>query len=213
MADIVPLSTGHNLATGAVVDHFDLAAKPAQETLNAVLKLRGARIWLEEWRDYDPSYSRLLIDRDRMVELYALIPDEAFLQRAGKLIDDAERKSAPEAWFHLALGSMLAQMPNSKNVAPDYQFGIVDSIMHDEEVWGRYGPGFSAPVFVCALREARRKSDFVPGAATILDGCQRHRRRFRELGEIVSLFAKVRDSVEHWTEDQPTPEDWSDCPF
>ena len=204
MADIVPISGGQNLTPSAAIkDHFALAIKPAQETLDAVLKLIPARTWLDEWKNHDPSYRRILLTDRTGVEFgdaeerLALVPDLAFLQRAAQLVADAEHKPAPEAWVHLVIGSMLAQMPNSKNVAPDYQFGIVDMVMNNEDIWARrYAPGFSAPVLVLAVREARRKSDFVPAGATILEACQRHRKRFCELAGVVTLLTQVRENAE-----------------
>ena len=136
-------------------------------------------------------------DEDDARARLAVIPEMAFLQQAARLFDDAVRKSAPEAWYHLALGTMLASMPNAKNVATDYQFGIVDMLVHDHESWERdCQPGFSAPVFISAIRHVRREEEFVPSAAKILKACQTHRSRFRQLGSEAAVLIQVRENAE-----------------
>jgi hypothetical protein len=173
----------------------------ARPTLDAVLKLREARTWLADRQ----RYPRVMIDLHQVDEedeedakaRLAIIPEVAVLQDAARLFDKAVRKSAPEAWYHLALGTMLAAMPNAKNVATDYQFGIVDMILRDEESWEKdCEPGFSAPVFVCAIRQVRREEEFVPSAAKILKACQEHRKRFKKLGVEVEVFIAVRENAE-----------------
>jgi hypothetical protein len=76
---------------------------------------------------------------------------------------------------------MLDSMPNARNVSPSYRFGLVDSMMRDEEVWGRYGPGFSYAVVARAIREVRRTSEFAPSQAAFLKLCAKHRSQFQEL--------------------------------
>jgi hypothetical protein len=213
--NIRPISTGQIVTGGsAVVDRFEQVFAVAKPTLDAALKLRDARTWLADRQRY-PS---VMIDLDLVVEededeakaRLAIIPETAVLQEAAQLFDDAVRKSAPEAWFHLVLGTMLASMPNAKNVSPDYQFGIVDMLLRDEESWEKdCAPGFSAPIFVCAIRQIRREEEFVPSAAKLLKACKEHRRRFRQLGDEVAVLIGVRENAEEtlrvwdfeWTEE------------
>jgi hypothetical protein len=232
--NIRPLPTGQNIqGAGGVVDRFAQVSAVAKPTFDAALQLRDARAWLTKWKNRDPSFNRLLLNVERCDELdeaearLVVIPDMAFLQQAGQLFDDAEHKSAPEPWFHLALGAMLASMPNAKNVAPDYQFGVVDMLVRDEEVWEKgCEPGFSAPVFVRAIRQVRREDEFVPAAAKILKACQQNRRHFRELGFNVTLLMQVRENAERvvseWEipflsqenrQKNHIPDDDSDVPF
>jgi hypothetical protein len=240
--NIRPLPTGQNIVTGgatagsgAIVDRFAQVSAIAKPTLDAIPKLRDAREWLAKWKNRDPSYFHLMLNVERYDELdeaeerLALVPDMTFLKQAGQLFDDAVRKSAPEPWFHLALGAMLAGMPNAKNVAPDYQFSVVDTL-HDDEIWEKgCEPGFSAPVFVCAIRQVRREEEFVPTAAKILKACQQQRKRFRELEGNVALLISVSENAEAvvsewhipWNEDKyqelrqknNIPDDDSDVPF
>jgi hypothetical protein len=89
-------------------------------------------------------------------------------------------------------------MPNAANVAPaDYAFGIVDTILHDPEVRERgCEPGFSAAIFVCALRKVSRVTKFVPSSAEILEACQFYRTLFREMRSNVALLIDVRENAE-----------------
>jgi hypothetical protein len=173
MSNIRPL-TGQSIipagGSSAVIDRFEQVFAVAKPTLDVAVKLRDARTWLADRQ----RYPRVMIPLDRIVEededgakaRLAIIPEMAFLQEAARLFDGAVRKSAPEAWYHLVLGTMLAAMPNAKNVATDYQFGITDMLMRDEASWEKdCEPGFSAPVFVCAIRQVRREEEFVPSAA------------------------------------------------
>ena len=183
---------GGAVTGGAVVDRFEQVFAVAKPTFDAVAKLRGARAWLAGQRE---NYRTVMIDLDRVVEededeakeRLAIIPEIPVLQEAVRLFDDATRKAAPEPWYHLVLSTMLASMPNAKNVAPDYQFSITDMLLRDEESWEKgCEPGVSAAVFVCAIRQVRREEEFVPSAAKILKACKEHRKRFRQLGEEVA---------------------------
>lgn len=190
-------------AAGSIVNRFAQVSEVAKPTLDAALKLRDSTTWIADRKRRDPNHNRLLLNEKLVSEFeeaearIALIPDIAFLQQAEHLFEDAVRKSAPEAWFHLALGAMLSAMPNARNVAPEYQFSVVDSIVHDDENWERdCQPGFSPPVFVCAIRQVRRETEFVPSVAEILKACQQQRNRFRELGSNATLLAAVRENAE-----------------
>jgi hypothetical protein len=213
---ITPGSIVHAGANSAVVDRFAQVIEVAQPTLDAIVKLREAGDWLAKWRNYDPSYNRLMLDPNRLIDedeanaRLAIIPEMTVLQDAARLFDDAVRKAAPEPWFFLAIGAMLLAMPNAKNVAPDYSLGIVDMLVHDHESWERdCQPGFSAPVFICAIRQVRREQEFVPSAAAILKACKEHRARFRRLESEVTLLIHVRENAEEhlrvfdyvWTEE------------
>jgi hypothetical protein len=222
---------------GAVVDHWAQVVRVAQPTLDAIPKLRDARKWLAKWKNRDPSYFHLMLNVERCSELdeaeerIALIPDMAFLKQAGQLFDDAVRKSAPEPWFHLALGAMLAGMPNATNVAVDYSISIVDTLLHDDEETREKDceAGFSAPIFVSAIRKVRREQKFVPSAAEIFESCKIYRKRFRELEGNANLLIRVRENAEAvvsewnipWNEDKNQelrqknniPDDDSDVPF
>lgn len=127
----------------------------------------------------------------------AIIPEVPVLQDAAWLFDEAVRKSAPQPWYHLALGTMLASMPNAKNVAPDYQFMVVDVIMYDGESFQKgCQPGFSAAVFVSAIRKVLSEEEFVPTAAKLLKACLAQRQRFRLLASEVEVLIQVRENAE-----------------
>jgi hypothetical protein len=186
-----------------VVDHWAQVVTVAQPTLAAVPKLRDAREWLAKRKNYDPSFHRLMLNVngldafDEAEARLAIVPDMAFLQDAGKLFDGAVKKSAPEPWFHLAIGAMLRGMPNATNVAPDYSCTIVDMLLYDDDLWERgCEPGFSAPIFVSAIRKVRREQKFVPSAAEILEACKFYRKRFWELEGDCEWLIKVRANAE-----------------
>jgi hypothetical protein len=243
--DIRPPSTGQIVTGGsAVVNHWEQVVAVARPTLDAVLKLREARSWLADRQ----KYRRVLIDlgyvddetEEDAKSRLAIIPELAVLQDAARLFDEAVRKSAPKAWYHLALGTMLASMPNAKNVAPDYQFMVVDVIMYDGESFEKgCQPGFSAPVFVSAIRKVLSEEEFVPTAAKLLKACLAQRQRFRQLASEVEVLIQVRENAEaavfdeqrfdedfglEWTEEDELkfqkirknnrgPDDDSDVPF
>jgi hypothetical protein len=209
--NIQPLNPGQNIVpvagTSGIINRFAQVAEVAQPTLDAVATLRAARAWLTD----RPS----LADDDEAdaKARLALIPDAAFLQQAAQLFDDAVRKAAPEPWYHLVISSMLAGMPNAKNVAADYSYAVVDTILHDDEAWeSGCEAGFSAPIFVCAIRQVRREEEFVPSAAKILKACQDHRKRFKQLGFEVEMLMTVRENAEKAL--LPVErDDFSDVPF
>jgi hypothetical protein len=233
MSNIRPINPSQNNivpAAGAgsavVVDHWAQVIATAQPAFDAIVKLRPARDWLEDRRKH---YREVLIDLDRFNgddarERLAVIPETAVLQEVAQLFDEAVRLSAPEPWFHLAIGAMLRGMPNAKGIAPDYSCIIVDMLLNDHETQERgCDPGFSAPIFISALRKVRRETEFVPSAAEILKACKEYRKRFRELGHEVEVLIEVRENAEKalrieehcrkLRERYGWPEDDSDVPF
>jgi hypothetical protein len=166
------------------------------------VKLRPALDWLEDQQ----KRPTVLIDLDRAVEnvadedaeaRLAVIPEAAFLQEAAQLFDDAIHRSAPEPWYHLAIGATLRGMPNAKGIAPDYSCIIVDMLLHDHETRERgCEPDFSPAIFVCALRKMRRTTEFVPSPAEILKACQHYRKNFKELANDVETLIAVRENAE-----------------
>jgi hypothetical protein len=223
MTDVqnLPAVTRGNVAHGGgsgggIIDAFAKVSVVAKPTLDAALKLRAAREWLEDHKKTFPftiDLNRVSeVDEDEAKARLAIIPDTAILQRCTQLFDDAVRKSAPKAWFHLALGAMLEGMPNGKNVTADYQFQIVDLILHGEESYERgCEHGFSAAIFVRAIRQVRSETDFVPGSASLLKACQSQRKHFRKLISEVAELIEVRENAEEalkvWSLEGLTGED------
>lgn len=217
--NIRPISSGKNLVTGGGtegtdVNHWRQVVAIAKPTLDAARQLREARDWLADRQ----QYRRVLIDLDSVDDAdeedarsrLAIIPEVVVLQEAAQLFDDAIRKAAPEAWYHLAIGTMLASMPNAKNVAGDYTFVMVDVLMYDDESRERgCQPGFSAPVFVSAIRRVLSEQTFVPTAAELLKACREYRHRFKALSVDVEALIQVRKNAEEalkawdfeWTEE------------
>jgi hypothetical protein len=60
---------------------------------------------------------------------------------------------------------MLDSVPGAQHISDAFRHGVVDSMFDDPEVWEGYSPGFSAPVIVRAVREARRQGG-LPRPAT-----------------------------------------------
>jgi hypothetical protein len=245
--DVVHIS--NQVAPGAKIeDPVKIAFAPAKPTLDALAKLQPARNWLAEWEKRDPNHNHLLFDlrrrdlyefTDTANERLAIVPEMAVLEKAKQLFYDAEHVPAPPAWYALAFGAMLAAAPNTKSVSPAYTFGLIDSILYDEDLQEGYGPGFSCPVVVCAIRQLRRDQSFIPAPAEVLQACLQHRRRFRDLGWTVAALIRVRQNAEEliaedkkrYEEDfgpfddtpiEPRPPGWrppdyrednSDCPF
>jgi hypothetical protein len=191
---------------GAIVDHWGQIVGIAKPTLDCIPKLHESRDWLTKWKTHDPHLNRLTLDEERVrgsdleeaKSRLAIIPDVASLQATEKLFDNAACKAEPEPFYHLALGAMLKRMPNAANVAPaDYAFGIVDTILHDPESGERdCEAGFSAPVFVSALRKVLRESKFVPSSAEVLEACQLYRKKFHDLRYDVTMLIEARESAE-----------------
>ena len=82
-------------------------------------------------------------------------------------------------------------------MAADYQFGVVDTILRDCEYWEKgCEPGFSAPIFISAIRKLRAEEEFVPSTAKILKACLEYRKRFKMLGAEVAVLIAVRENAE-----------------
>ncbi|WP_108516884.1 hypothetical protein [Bradyrhizobium algeriense] len=73
---------------------------------------------------------------------------------------------------------MLAAAPNTKTVSPAYSFGLIDSILYDEELREGHSAGFNCAVVVSAIRQLRRDQSFIPAPAEVLQACLQHRRVF-----------------------------------
>lgn len=202
-SDIIPI--GNQVAHPAKFeDPIRVAFSPAKPTTDALTKLRPARNWLADWQKRDGRQSCMLnLEKyhpcqlvDEAKSRLAIVPDTTVLEEARQLFRDAEHVAAPAGWYMLALNAMLAGAPNTKSVAPAYAFAIVDSILYDEEIQDGYGPGFSCPVVVGALRELRREMEFIPTAADVLQACRLHRRQFVEHQHIADVLIEVRRNAE-----------------
>jgi hypothetical protein len=186
-----PVSTVPAGASNGVVDHWAQVIAVAQPTLNMIVKVRQARDSLkaayangDDYTDRRNNYLEALIGLD-------------WLQEAKQLFEDAACRSAPEPWFYLAIGAMLRGMPNAKGIAPDYSSIVVDMLLYDHETQERgCEPGFSAPIFISALRRVRRETEFVPSAAEILKACVLYRQQFRELAWEVESLIGDREELE-----------------
>ncbi len=109
---------------------------------------------------------------------------------------DAEHVPAPPAWYGLSFGAMLAGAPNAKNVPPAYIFSLIDSILYDEEIHDGYGPGFSCPVVVRAIRQLRRTPASSRRPLRSFRACRQHRRKFRDCKQTVDVLIQVRRNAE-----------------
>lgn len=197
MADNIVSLTGQLVTSAPIEDRFALAFAPAKPTFDALAKLRKVRNHLAERRRYDPNCKSHPFGHLAASERLGFLPDAATLAQARHLFHEAEHIPAPEEWLHLAFGAMLAAAPNSGRVPVDYQFGLVDLILNDEELHRGYDElGFSMPVVVLAIREVRRECKYVPSAQELLEACQKHRRAFRDLAFDVDVMIEVRDLAE-----------------
>jgi hypothetical protein len=181
---------------GALEDPFATVISPAKPALDAVMHIKPSIDWVVAARERSPNLSldvrRAQQFADQAADRLRLIPPVETLRQMGQLFSDAERIPAPEAWLHLAIGVMLSERPNAGKVSPTYRFGIVDSMLYDEE----YAPGFSQPVVVRALRELRKASDFVPSPAEVLKTCKRQKRLFQELQRRTEQLIFIRQNAE-----------------
>ena len=208
MSTELRLANQNNVANvdDRIVNRWAQVVEVAQPTIDAFVKLRISRQKCEDLADYSAEAQ------------LAVLPDKRWFEQAAQLFDDAVRKSAPEPLYHLALGTMLASIPSAKNVAPAYQFAVVDMLLHDHDAWEKgCEPGFSAPVLVSAIREARRsdEKDFVPGAAKILNCCLSNRKRFRQAGvDLQARWPACATTPSKGLQSYKSPPvDNSDCPF
>jgi hypothetical protein len=214
MAEIVHIADGALSANAAQFeDRFAIAFAPARPVERAMLKLRKVRNFIADRDRWDPKRNENLFARLTQSERLDLIPDVATLQNAKRLFHEAEHVPAPEEWLHLVIGVYLAAAPNGGKVGVDYNFGLVDSMLFDEEAHRGYDEmGYSAAVVVQAIREVRRECKYVASAQEILEACDKHRRAFRKLGDDVDVMISVREEAE-LPPPPPDDEDWSDIPF
>jgi hypothetical protein len=101
-----------------------------------------------------------------------MIPKDPHLYQAQTLFKGAEHEAAPEGWAHIANGLMLDSTPSANRVTDAYACAIVDGMFHDPETWDGYGAGYSAPVIIRAIREARRE-DALPSPGRVSSRCAR----------------------------------------
>jgi hypothetical protein len=197
-------------ATGAAIiptvvgaeDQFEIAFQPARPVLDAVVELWKPLLWLNQ--NCQPPRRLPVLDlrranehRDTAVERCQLIPQDPELYVVSKLFEEAECKPAPETWFHIAIGLMLQSLPAAATVSDTYRCGLADSVYRDPEIWGRYSPGFSAPVVVRSIREARRQSsDLPPSPGTFLAMCSKHRDQFRRWRADIDTLVEIRQNAE-----------------
>jgi hypothetical protein len=180
---------------GPSEDPFATVLRPAQPALDAIVQLKPSIDFIvanEKRRHFHLDVRRSLEFADEAAERLKVIPPLAVLRQAERLFGDAERIPAPEAWLHVALGILLAERPNAGKVSPTYRFGIVDSMLYDEE----YAPGFSQPVVLRALRELRKASEFVPAPAEVLKTCARQKQSFGTLRLRTEQLIAVRENAE-----------------
>jgi hypothetical protein len=146
-----------------------VAFQPAAPTLNAVAEMKRVFRWHSAAR-YVP-----LDDDEQAKEVLAMVPAEERLAEVKTLFHSAEFSDAGEAFLHVAVGAMLAAENTVNNT---YRFAISDSIYNDDEVWNGYQPGFSCPVIVRSIRQARLLGA-LPTCGEFIAMCVKHRAQFR----------------------------------
>jgi hypothetical protein len=185
-------------------DPFKVIFGPARTTLNAARKIqplvnvyKGAVSSSTGFRMVSAgNLEEAKKHRELALNHFESIPKDRLMYRAIKLFRAAERESAPGPWLHAAIGLIFDAIPNAKNVSASVRFGLVDSMLYDEEVWEGYRPGFSAPVIAQVGREVRRACQFAPGPAEFLKLCQKHRASFKELAFYADKLILVRQAAE-----------------
>jgi hypothetical protein len=192
--------------TDAVSDPFDIAFRPAKQTLDAVILMTPHLRWLDQRRRSGLS----LFEPARAAELVKRLPTSHALIDAGALFTDAELEPAPEGWVHIAVGLMLDERPSAASVPDAYRCAIADGMYRDDDAWGGYGPGFSCAAVVRAIRGARRLEQ-LPSPGKFLAMCAKHRRQFRQWSDDVDVLTELRYRVEDFLEEQnrkrlPAPE-------
>jgi hypothetical protein len=173
----------------------------ARPTFDAVAKVQAGIDWLAYMQRYPiigiDLTSAWKIDEADVAKRLALLPELPVLQEAAQLFDEAFRKSAPEAWFYLAIAAMLSGKSNAKSVPPGYSIEIVDMLLYDDQNRMRgCEPGVSPAVFISALRQVRLETDFAPGTASIMKACIAHRKRFRDLALETEILIDLRQNAE-----------------
>jgi hypothetical protein len=213
---IITPSNAGSLTVGADADDpFAMVFAPARPALNAARKLKPLFDWLERYDEMKREYPHLHVKRANEHQAAALerceqIPADRIMYAVDKVFRAAEFEAAPEPWLHAAIGLMLDSMPNAKNTSPSYRFALVDAMMHDPDVFGGYGPGFSHAVLAQSVREIRRTAEFVPSHATFLKLCSSHRSQFQKWQWSVSSLIDLRQNAEDVliaTGDLKVPED------
>lgn len=213
MADIIrhPGASSVAPSTDDIENRFAITFAPAEPALNAMRKLRMVRNHIDRWDRYGRRYEAF--GEMTNAEVLEFLPDMTALQQAKRLFHEAEQTPAPEEWLFLAIGVLLAAAPNSTKVPVDYTFGLVDSIMYDEELHRGYDEmGFSFATIALAIREVRRTCKYVPSAQEFLEACDGQRRSFRKLGDDVDLMIMVRERAEAPPPKKPSDDD-DDLPF
>jgi hypothetical protein len=95
---------------------------------------------------------------------------------------------------------MLQSQPDPNAIVGDaYRCAITDGAFGDPEVWGQYGPGFSAAVIVRSIRAARLQ-EALPSPGGFLNLCIRQRVQFKtwnaDLSTLLDLRWAAEDAVE-----------------
>jgi hypothetical protein len=111
-------------------DPFEVL-RPAQPTLDAVVRMRTPLLWLKR-----PPLDVKRASQHRMeaIRRCELIPMDRELYRADRLFEQAETEPAPEWWMHTVLGVWLGSRPTAANIREAFRCGIVDSMYRDPEV-------------------------------------------------------------------------------
>jgi hypothetical protein len=121
-SDIISHSSGA-LAIGAMgEDPFQIAFRPAQPALDAIIAVREPMAWLSRQR----RSGKPLFDPDEAAELIEIIPPSRQLAKAGSLFLEAEEQPAPEGWLHVALAIMLDAEPGATNVPDAFRCAVAD---------------------------------------------------------------------------------------
>jgi hypothetical protein len=182
----------------AAADPFETVFRPAKPALDAFIDMRRPLEWLHQRR----RSNRPLFDPNQAVQLLDTIPDGDHLTRAGALFLEAEEQPAPESWLHLAIGLMFDSEPGAVNFPDATRCAVADSAYRDPQVWeDDYEPGFSAPVVVRAIREARLQGALSPGVIVKL--LMKHRRLFKTLNADLDALMQVRWDAEDAIENNP----------
>jgi hypothetical protein len=141
-----------------------------------------------------------LFDPKRAADLIELIPAGGRLAKAGALFLGAVETAAPESWIRGTLGAWLESEPMAANINGDYfRFAVTDGLCRDPQFWEDCEAGVSAPVLVCAIREARLQGALAPGAFVKL--CVKHRRRFQKMHADVGTLMEIRWQAEDTLEE------------
>jgi hypothetical protein len=187
---------GRGVATfTAGVNPFEACFRLAKPALDAVVALRKPLAWLGQYHRPLLDVARTSQHRDQAVERCELIPKEPEMCRARELFEQAEREPAPIEWVHIAIALMLDSEPGAQHISDGYRHSVIDSLYEDPETWGEYGPGYSAPVIVRAIREARRQGG-LPSPGKFVALCGRNREWFRRGQTHIDDLIEIRRNAE-----------------